>query len=67
MSNKVTFAVGTNSVESRVVESFTFKQLGIDENLDDKEIQEIVDKYFKEWVWSTISHSCVISRPSKDL
>lgn len=65
MKNTVTFSVATKQDGSRVHETFSFEELGIDEHMDEKEAEKLVERIFREWVWSIISFSYIISRPNK--
>ena len=61
MSNTVTFTVDTK-YEDRIQETFTFKQLGIDEKMHSDEVKNKIDSIFKAWVSYrlNISYSIVI-------
>ncbi|WP_431030189.1 hypothetical protein [Lysinibacillus sp. LZ02] len=61
MSKTVTFAVNTK-YEDRIEETFTFEQLGLDENIPIETVEREVDGIFKAWVSHqlNISYSIII-------
>jgi hypothetical protein len=61
LNKTVTFAVDTK-YQDRIRETFTFEELGIDENMDTEEVKKEIDKIFKAWVYDrlNISYSIVI-------
>ncbi|MEA0553231.1 hypothetical protein U1P98_22180 [Lysinibacillus irui] len=61
MYKTITFAVDTK-YNDPIQETFTFEQLGIDEQLSDIEMKKQIDYIFKNWVSDrlNISHSIVI-------
>ncbi|MEA0562506.1 hypothetical protein AB1J28_11195 [Lysinibacillus irui] len=61
MYKTITFAVDTK-YNDPIQETFTFEQLGIDEQLSDIEMKKQIDFIFKNWVSDrlNISHSIVI-------
>ncbi|MGA3599032.1 hypothetical protein [Lysinibacillus agricola] len=56
MSKTVTFSVTTKYVK----EAVTLQELGIDENLDDKEMKRAVEDFFRDWLWNNVSFSYII-------
>ncbi|MEG0258397.1 MAG: hypothetical protein RR595_03340 [Lysinibacillus sp.] len=56
MSKTVTFSVTTKYIK----EEIALQQLGIDENMDDKEMKEAVEEFFKDWLWNNVSFSYMI-------
>ncbi len=61
MYKTITFAVDTK-YKDPIQETFTFEQLGIDEQLSDIEMKKQIDFIFKNWVSNrlNISYSIVI-------
>lgn len=61
MNKTVTFTVDTK-YEDRIQETFTFEELGIDENMHTEEVKKKIDKIFEAWVTSrlNISYSIII-------
>ncbi|MED4531611.1 hypothetical protein [Metabacillus fastidiosus] len=62
MSKTVTFSINTKYENSEITEKFTFEQLGIDKDMDDKAVKKAIDEIFETWVWDklNISYSIVI-------
>ncbi|MGG3892061.1 DUF7167 family protein [Metabacillus fastidiosus] len=62
MSKTVTFSINTKYEDSEITEKFTFEQLGIDKDMDDKAVKKAIDEIFEAWVWNklNISYSIVI-------
>lgn len=63
MGKTVTFSFSSIEYEgTAATETFTCKQLGIEENLDDEALKREIDKKFQAWVWDklNISFSIVI-------
>lgn len=62
MGKTVTFSFGTKYTDSSEVETFTFEKLGIDEDMDGRELKKVIDGIFQAWVWDklNISYSIVI-------
>ncbi|MFB3164421.1 hypothetical protein ABLO26_23970 [Neobacillus sp. 179-J 1A1 HS] len=63
MGRTVTFTFNSNKYQGTgATERFTFKQLGIDEDIDDTTLKREIDKKFQAWVWDklNISFSIVI-------
>ncbi|MGE7944801.1 hypothetical protein ACQKNB_22330 [Lysinibacillus xylanilyticus] len=56
MSKTVTFSVTTKYVK----ETVDLQELGIDEDLDDKEIKRAVEDFFRDWLWNNVSFSYII-------
>ena len=64
MDKTVTFSFSSTKYEgTEATETFTFKELGIDENLDDEALKIEIDRIFQAWVWDklNISYSIVIN------
>ena len=63
MRKTVTFSVSTKYKDSMETETFTFEELGINEDMDDTEVKKIIDEIFQAWVWDrlNISYSIVIA------
>lgn len=58
MGKTVTFSFNSTKYEgTEDTETFTFKQLGIDENIDDKSLKIELDKIFQAWVWDKLNIS----------
>jgi hypothetical protein len=63
MGKAVTFSFSSTKYEgTEATETFTFKELDIDEDLDDKALKIEIDRIFQAWVWDklNISYSIVI-------
>jgi hypothetical protein len=63
MDKTVTFSFSSTKYEgTEATETFTFKELGIDDDLDDKALNIEIDRIFQAWVWDklNISFSIVI-------
>lgn len=63
MYKKVTFSFRSTKFEgTEATETFTFKELGIDEDMDDEALKIEIDRIFQAWVWDklNISYSIVI-------
>ena len=56
MSKTVTFSVTTKYVK----ETVTLQELGIDEDMDDKEMKSAVEDFFRDWLWNNVSFSYII-------
>lgn len=50
----ITFTVATNKVGSKVSDTFTFEQLGIDENLTGDELENELNELWQDWIWNNI-------------
>jgi len=62
MGKTVTFSFSSTQYEgTEATETFTFEKLGIDENMNEKELKIVVEKLFEAWVWDklNISYSIV--------
>ncbi len=58
MGKKVTFSFSSTKYEgTEATETFTFENLGIDEEMDDKELKIVIDKLFEAWVWDKLNIS----------
>ncbi|WP_368657096.1 hypothetical protein AB3Z07_13835 [Metabacillus halosaccharovorans] len=62
MGKTVTFLVSTNSEGSTLKETFSFGELGIEDDIDDNDEKKIIDACFKDWVWNNISYSYIIEK-----
>lgn len=65
MGKTVTFSFSSTKYEgTEAKETFTFEELGIDEDMDDKELKKVIDEIFQAWVWDklNISFSIVIDK-----
>lgn len=63
MGKSVTFSFRSTKYEgTEATETFTLKELGIDEDLDDEALKIEIDRIFQAWVWDklNISYSIVI-------
>jgi hypothetical protein len=63
MGKTVTFSFNSTKYDGiEAAETFTFEQLCIDEDLDDKALKIVIDKIFQAWVWDqlNLSYSIVI-------
>ncbi|WHY77314.1 hypothetical protein QNH20_25115 [Neobacillus sp. WH10] len=63
MGKTVTFSFSSSKYEgTEAIETFTFKELGIVENLDDEAVKIEMDRIFQAWVWDklNIPYSIVI-------
>lgn len=62
MERTVTFSFSSKTFEgTEARETFTFKELGIGENLKQEEEKEEIERIFQAWVWDklNISYSIV--------
>lgn len=63
MGKKVTFSLSSTKYEGiEATETFTFKELGIVEDLNDEALKIEIEGIFQAWVWDklNISYSVVI-------
>ncbi|MFS0820915.1 hypothetical protein [Bacillus sp. 1P02SD] len=63
MDKTVTFSFSSTKYEdTEASETFTFKELGIVEGLDDEALKKEIDRVFQVWIWDklNISYSIVI-------
>ena len=63
MGKTVTFSFSSTKYEgTEATETFTFKELGIDEDLNDEALKIEIDRIFNAWVWNklNITYSVVI-------
>jgi len=63
MGKTVTFSFSSTKYKSTdATETFTFENLGINEDMDDKALKIEIDRIFQAWVWDklNISYSIVI-------
>ena len=64
LDKTVTFSFNSTKYEgTEATETFNFKELGFDEDLDDKALKKEIDRIFQAWVWDklNISYSIVIN------
>ncbi|ASV70202.1 MULTISPECIES: hypothetical protein [Cytobacillus] len=65
MDKTVTFSFSSTIYEGiEATETFNFKELGIDENLDNEALKIEIERIFQAWVWDklNISFSIVINK-----
>ncbi|MGA3603085.1 hypothetical protein [Lysinibacillus agricola] len=63
MGKTVTFSFSSTKYKGTdATETFTFENLGINEDMDDKALKIEIDRIFHAWVWDklNISYSIVI-------
>ncbi|TRZ39690.1 hypothetical protein CEQ21_01635 [Niallia circulans] len=68
MEKTITFSFSSTKFEgTEASETFNFRELGIDENLDDEALKVEIDRTFKDWVWDklNISYSIVINEDKR--
>ncbi|MGN7176547.1 hypothetical protein BK139_23160 [Paenibacillus sp. FSL R5-0490] len=68
MDKTVTFSFRSTKYEGTVAtETFNFKELGIDENLDNEALKIEIERIFQAWVWDklNISFSIVINKDNR--
>ena len=51
---KVLFSVSMNIQGALKKETFTFEQLGIDENISEDNLEETLQEKYNEWLWDHI-------------
>jgi hypothetical protein len=56
MSKTVTFSVTTKYVK----ETVNLQELGIGEDMDDKEMKRAIEDFFRDWLWNNVSFSYII-------
>lgn len=64
MGKTVTFSFNSAKYEgTKATETFSFEKLGIDEDIDDKALKNVIDEIFQAWVWNklNIAYSIVIN------
>ncbi|MGN7400759.1 hypothetical protein ACTHO0_12980 [Cytobacillus praedii] len=64
LDKTVTFSFSSTKYEgTEARETFTFKEIGIDEDLDDEALKVEINRIFQAWVWDklNISYSIVIN------
>lgn len=69
LNKTVTFSFSSTKYQgAEATETFTFKELDIDENLDNKALKIEINRTFQAWVWEklNISSSIVINETSTD-
>ncbi|TKC20044.1 hypothetical protein [Robertmurraya kyonggiensis] len=65
MDKTVTFSFSSKKYEgTEAKETFTFKELGIDEDLDDAVLKTEINRIFQAWAWDklNISYSIVFDK-----
>ena len=68
MVKKVTFSFNQSiSEDTKATETFTFEELEINKNVDEKTLKKELEKKFQAWVWNklNISYSIVIEESSE--
>lgn len=61
MSKTVTFSFKSTKYEgTEAKETFTFENLGIAEDMDDKSLKVEIDRIFQAWVWDKLNISYTI-------
>ncbi|XIH35334.1 hypothetical protein C1N70_03705 [Cytobacillus firmus] len=68
MDKTVTFSFSSTKYEgTEATETFNFKELGIDEDLDNEALKIEIDRIFQAWVWEklNISFSIVINKDKR--
>jgi hypothetical protein len=63
MGRTVTFSFNSTTYQGTgATETFTFKQLGINEDIGEKALKREIDKKFQAWIWDklNISFSIVV-------
>lgn len=68
MVKTVTFSFNQSiSENTEVAETFTFEELGIDKNIDEKALEKELEEKFQAWVWNklNLSYSIVIEESSE--
>lgn len=61
MDKSVTFSFTSTSYEGvEATETFTLKELGIVEELEDDALKKEMERVFQEWVWEKLNISCSI-------
>lgn len=55
-TSKVVFVVKTNCSDSKIEETFTLKELGL-EGLEGDMLEEFLDLAYESWVWKNIDGS----------
>ncbi len=60
MKKTVTFSFNSSNYEgTEATKTFSFKQIGLDENMEDEKALEIaMKKIFQAWVWDKLNISC---------
>ncbi|MBX9975085.1 hypothetical protein [Cytobacillus firmus] len=68
MDKTVTFSFSSTKYEgTEATETFNFKELGIDEDLDNEALKIEINRIFQAWVWDklNISFSIVINEDKR--
>ncbi|WP_342512088.1 hypothetical protein MKY34_15825 [Sporosarcina sp. FSL K6-1522] len=61
MVKTVTFSFSSAEYEgTEATETFTFEELGMDENLDEKALGKEMERIFEAWVWHKLNISSSI-------
>jgi len=69
LNKTVTFSFSSTKYQgAEATETFTFKELDIDENLNDKALKIEINRTFQAWVWGklNISYNIVINETNAD-
>lgn len=63
----ITFSFTSNEYEgTEATETFTFEQLEIDENMDEKELNIEIDRIYQAWIWQRLNISGSILMEESD-
>ena len=68
LDKTVTFSFSSTKYEgTEARETFTFKEIGINEDLDDEALKVEINRIFQAWVWDklNISYSIVINEDKR--
>ena len=58
LSKTITFSFISHAFEgTAATETFTFETLGLDENMDEKELEEEIERIYQAWVWNQLNIS----------
>ena len=68
MDKKVTFSFTSTKYQgAEATETFSIKELGIDESLNEEALKREINRTFQDWVWDklNISYSIVINEDKR--
>lgn len=57
MAKKIIFSVSTGYAGSAIDETFTFEELGINERLNDEDLNREISEAFEDWIWGNLDAS----------
>lgn len=61
MGKTVTFSFSSSEYEgAEATETFTFEELGIDTNIDEKALADELERMYEAWVWKKLNISSSI-------